>query len=562
MTRPSREAAVVTWPLFWTALTLGVIFGLLNRTGIDSSGALVLNLLAVVASIVAMFCVMWVLEPVLMRGPRSQRTIRTVLLIILGGLARAAVLAALISSAGLAEARFGTRALNSVLLFTPTLALAANVVTLLRESAGRRAAFDADAARLTALEQDARLRTGSIRARAIDGIQAMLAERLAALRVGAPDDLGATLRADVDGVIRPLSHRMAVSIDGENLPAPAAPRAPRVRWSDVWRAASLGRPIRPLATATFIGLGSLVSLVLYSGSPWWGVAFAATEAALAYALLVALRRILVGPLRTMTPARRVVVLMASTTACLVLAAAVLVPMLIAVGADAPWRVPVAIMLVAPIAAWLLALDQGLRQQVAAARSEMAARTAQREHGAAAAQALAHHEERRLSRALHGPVQAAVTAAAMRVDAGDPAGAERLLIDAIGHLDAPGHDERGIASALGDISAAWDGLCTVEVTMAPDAELAIDASPPLASTVVDICTEACSNAVRHGDAEYITVTARRTEDALDLVVRDDGAAGEAAALPGLGSAMLDDVTLHWERRREDGTTVLRATLPCS
>lgn len=560
MSPRGRGAPVVTWPFFWVTLVLALIANLLDRSNVNSLGGVALNAVLVLASVLVMMGVMRVLEPVVMTGPASQRAMRTFALIAIGALVRAPVLSALLVTTGVSDARWAYRLLSALLLYAPVLTIAVGVITLIRENAARRLDFETDAQRLSTEEREAMARTAALRARAMDGVRSMLAERLAALRAGDEAQLGAQLRADVDGVIRPLSHRMAGRDDDATAPG-QAPRAPRVRWADVWRMGLLDRPIRPGITAAMLALASLVSLSWYSGSAAWGLATTALAGALAFVLLLALKQVLQGPLRTMRPGRRAVVFTAAITACMLAPAAVMVAMLMASGATAPWRVPIAFAIMAPMFAWLVALDQGLRQQVAATGSEMVARTAQLQHAAAAAQSVAYHEERRLSRALHGPVQAAVTSAAMRVEVGDLTGAEQLLIDAIGHLDTDGDDTRGVARALDDITAAWDGLCAVEVSVTPDAEHAINADPPLASSVIEICTEACSNAVRHGDAEHIAVVARRTGDVVDLVVKDDGAPGEAAALPGLGSAMLDDVTLRWERRREGSRTVLRATLPC-
>lgn len=560
MSRPGRDAPVVTWPLFWVTLAFALVVNLLDRSNVNSPADVGVNALVIVASVLAMFAVMWLLEPVVMRGPASQRTVRVFVLIAISSLVRAPILSALLQATGISDARWAYRALSALLLYSPVLTIAVSVITLLRESAAHRAGFASQAVRLSLEEHKAWARTEAYRARAMDGIRSMLTSRVAALQAGDDTALGAQLRSDVDGVIRPLSHHMA-GRETADAALQHTPEAPRVRWADVWRTGLLGRPIRPAIAGVMMGLASLVSLSWYAGSPLWGPASAVVAGVLVYALMLLLRRTLQPRLREMPPARRAVAFTVSVTACLAVPAAVLVMMLMASGSTSPWRVPFAFMIVGPVLAWLIALDQGLRQQVAATDSEMAARTAQLEHAAATAQSVAYHEERRLSRALHGPVQAAVTSAAMRVEAGDVQGAERLLLDAIGHLDTSVADERGVARALGDITAAWDGLCEVEVDVSPDAERTIDADPPLASSVIDICTEACSNAVRHADAGRITVMARRMDHTLTLVVRDDGAPAGNDALPGLGSAMLDDVTLGWERRREGAATVLRATLPC-
>jgi signal transduction histidine kinase len=197
--------------------------------------------------------------------------------------------------------------------------------------------------------------------------------------------------------------------------------------------------------------------------------------------------------------------------------------------------------------------------VASADAELAAVKARLRHAAALAQAAAWHEERRVSRALHGPVQNAVVSAAMCIEAGDRDGAERLLIRALGHLDDD-QRERGTGDALDDLVESWSGLCDVRVSVPAAIAQRIDADPPLASAVIDICTEACSNAVRHGGARGVSIQATDAGDAVALDITDDGAPTGISPDPGLGTAMLDGVALEWQREREGSRTVLSALLP--
>jgi hypothetical protein len=231
----------------------------------------------------------------------------------------------------------------------------------------------------------------------------------------------------------------------------------------------------------------------------------------------------------------------------------------AAGSEHGWLAPIGIGIAGPTVVLALAVQQGFRQQSESADAELMAAGARLQYAAALAGTATWHEERRLSRALHGPVQTAVRAAAMRIEQGDLASAERMLVEALGHLDT---DQRqtSVRTALADIARAWDGLCAVDLDLPDDLAARIDQDPPLASAIVDICTDACSNAVRHGGATSVAMRALPVGDTLDLVVSDDGAPDAGAGLPGLGSAMLDDVSLTWLRRREDGRTVLRATLP--
>jgi anti-sigma regulatory factor (Ser/Thr protein kinase) len=120
-----------------------------------------------------------------------------------------------------------------------------------------------------------------------------------------------------------------------------------------------------------------------------------------------------------------------------------------------------------------------------------------------------------------------------------------------------HSHASLGDEVGRASVAGTAAIWVSLTEPHHRAWAVS---PLASAIVDICTDACSNAVRHGGATSVAMRALPVGDTLELVVSDDGAPETDPGLPGLGSGMLDDVSLTWRRRREDGRTVLRATLP--
>jgi signal transduction histidine kinase len=355
-----------------------------------------------------------------------------------------------------------------------------------------------------------------------------------------------------------MSHEMVA------LPPPA-PRATdgstegRISWSDVWHAASLGQPFRPVLAAVLLMVMGLSMLGAYNDSVVRGLMYAVIGGVLIVVVLGLLGRLVSPRLREMELGARTTVLIISTASGMAAVAIAWALIMTAAGSEHPWRVPIALIIVGPVLVLALAAEQGFRQQVESANAELVATNARLQYGAAVAGAAAWHEERRLSRALHGPVQTAVRVAAMRIEQGDLAGAEHILLDALGSLE-PDQHQTGVRDTLVGVARAWDGLCAVEVDLPDGLAARIDDNPPLAASVVDICTDACSNAVRHGGATRVAMRALPMGDTLELVVSDDGAPDTAAGLPGLSSAMLDDVSITWLRHREDGRTVLRATLP--
>ena len=559
ITRRIGGPSAISWAAFWACLLVSIEGNLTDRFTDQSGINVLLNLVANALAVGAMFAVMLALRPLLLGGvdlrPRPGRAIA---LFVVGSVTRGIVFGLLLGAMGTGEPQLVFRVIASIITFPLVLSISATIVDLVRTSAARRRELRGAAEGFRRAEDEAQAKAIATQDRVTAQVHELLLNRIADLQGGRVDDLAPGLRADADEVIRPMSHEMVA------LPAPA-PRAAadadvgRVRWSDVWSAASLGQPFRPVWSAVLITVSSLALLTSNNGSLARGLAYAVIGGLLIAGVLALLRRLVAPRLRTMDARRRTALLIASVVVGLEAAAVVWALIMDAAGSEHGWLAPIGIGIAGPTVVLALAVQQGFRQQSESADAELMAAGARLQYAAALAGTATWHEERRLSRALHGPVQTAVRAAAMRIEQGDLASAERMLVEALGHLDT---DQRqtSVRTALADIARAWDGLCAVDLQFPDDLAARIDQDPPLASAVVDICNDACSNAVRHGGATSVAMRALHVGETLELVVSDDGAPDPAAGLPGLGSAILDDVSVTWMRRREDGRTVLRATLP--
>ena len=549
----------ISWAAFWACLAVSIAGNLTDRFTDQSGINLLLNLAANALGVAAMFAVMLALRPLLLGGANVRpRPGRAIAMFLIGSVTRGVVFGLLLGVMGTGEPRIAFRVIASIITFPLVLSISATIVDLIRTGATRRHELRAEADGFRRAEDAALTKAIAMQGRVTAEVRELLLNRIADLQGGRVDDLAPGLRADADEVIRPLSHEMVA------LPPPA-PRAAadadvgRIRWSDAWSAASLGQPFRPIWSAVLIMVMSLSLLTSNNSRLARGLVYAVIGGLLIAGVLALLGRRVAPRLRGMDAQARTVLLITSVVLGLGAAAVLWALILKGAGSEHAWRSTITVIVGGPVVVLGLAMEQGLRQQTESADAELIAASARLQYAAALAGAAAWHEERRLSRALHGPVQTAVLVAAMRIDQGDLAGAEQLLVEALGHLD-PDQRPVSVHDALADVARAWRGLCAVDLDLPDDLAAHIDRDPPLASAVVDICTDACSNAVRHGGATNVAVRAQHRGDTMELVVSDDGAPDRAAGLPGFGSTMLDDVSIEWLRRREGLRTVLRATLP--
>ena len=205
--------------------------------------------------------------------------------------------------------------------------------------------------------------------------------------------------------------------------------------------------------------------------------------------------------------------------------------------------------------WALALLRATGNQLARTDMEIEKLRHELEWEIARANQTQWQQQRALARALHGPLQSAVNAAALRIDAAVRNGTvtpelvdgERVsIIDALGYLPTAAADRiPDLELDFRRIQGTWAGLCdiTFEVSDGVLAKLAAD--PACSSAVTDIVTESCANAIRHGHATTIVVAIAQPDShrLVTIVIVNDGATSDPASHSGLGTSLINDVALE-------------------
>lgn len=162
-------------------------------------------------------------------------------------------------------------------------------------------------------------------------------------------------------------------------------------------------------------------------------------------------------------------------------------------------------------------------------------------------------QRALARALHGPVQSAVTAAALRLADAQPDGVPRPeLVDGVHEdlvrvldvLSAPEREVLSLETSLSRVVGIWEGLCDITVDVDPVVAGTIEHDAVTRALVIDIITDATANAVRHGRAGSVSIRVSAGGGVVRVVVADDGTPGATPGLQGLGSALLNDCAQEW------------------
>jgi signal transduction histidine kinase len=164
----------------------------------------------------------------------------------------------------------------------------------------------------------------------------------------------------------------------------------------------------------------------------------------------------------------------------------------------------------------------------------------------------------ISRALHGPVQEAVTSALLKLESTDSSESQvslaedlRLRISkSLELLDAPTQAVTDVRKVLEDLKELWSDAVDITFKLDPEELTLLQLHPWTSGVLGELAREACSNAIRHGNATKISIeveTSRATNSAR-LRVENNGEAIPENPKDGLGSQFFDEVCLDWSREQ--------------
>lgn len=395
----------------------------------------------------------------------------------------------------------------------------------------------------------------------VQQVRTVMDSELATLASQEPTAVVAQLQRTATDVVRPLSHELATSFAERE--RPETPRMPiQVGWRRLVGEAFLEQPLRPGLTVVLLSGIWISAAVVFVPIRW---ALTVTLPLIAGVLAlgnVALRQVLLR----LWPLGRVIVVFA---ACLVVGAMVWAVVRLLAG---DWPSAEAISLAAGFYVTSVSAAMAVVSGVLAGRATLLQDTAEAVDDlrlqVLRTRQLQWFHQRALARALHGPVQSAVTAAALRLTDEARTGTlsaqlvERVhsdLIDVVDVLNAPDDKVVSLDDSLSRLAGTWEGVCAVTPVVGEGVAAAVASDLVTRACVIDIVTDAVSNAVRHGKARTVRVELGIHEDRLTITVTDDGEAPVSGAGSGLGTALLNECAVAWSLSQETSGHVLSAVL---
>jgi two-component sensor histidine kinase len=171
--------------------------------------------------------------------------------------------------------------------------------------------------------------------------------------------------------------------------------------------------------------------------------------------------------------------------------------------------------------------------------------------------------------VHGTVQSALTAALTRLQsAPEP---EKYILNRVAEdlerartaLTQTPEREIDLPDSIAQLKATWRGICEIQTQITERATRALQRNNDACLCVNEIIKEAVSNAVRHGEAQKITIQIDRHDDFnLEILVSNDGLPLRDQRQLGVGSRLIEELTTDWSltSSKASGLTVFKANLP--
>jgi hypothetical protein len=181
------------------------------------------------------------------------------------------------------------------------------------------------------------------------------------------------------------------------------------------------------------------------------------------------------------------------------------------------------------------------------------------------------ERRAWSYVIHGDVQGSLSAAVTRLqrsEALEPYELEMVKQDLNRAKEAllkPPSKDVNFTQGIDELVRAWAGVCDIKIEASARATRAIESNRDIRNCINEICKEAISNAVRHGNAKNAWIYLNRDkDDVIELEVCNDGHRLLRDQPAGMGLSMIEDLSLNWQltSERHKDKTCLVAELPIS
>ena len=175
------------------------------------------------------------------------------------------------------------------------------------------------------------------------------------------------------------------------------------------------------------------------------------------------------------------------------------------------------------------------------------------------------DRKRVAMVLHGSVQGALYAAAIRLSrepeptAESIKGVEADIASALAELAKAKSERVDFEQVLDEITAIWEDAIDFQIKIEPEAIEILNRKNDCAESAIEVVREAINNAVKHSRTETIAIEiCKLGKGLISVSVANQGQLSETAE-KGYGSTVLDELTHQWKLINVDGGVQLQAQI---
>lgn len=159
--------------------------------------------------------------------------------------------------------------------------------------------------------------------------------------------------------------------------------------------------------------------------------------------------------------------------------------------------------------------------------------------------------RRVSFVMHGSLQSALNAAALRLGANPNPDSDLIeniredIANALKRIGYDGPQEYTFEVAKQEISEIWAGTIEINWEIANGIEARLAQNPTTSECLAEVLREAVSNASKHGSATLVNISLAIYNESIEIEILDNGRTTNTGITQGLGSELMNDVSEWWE-----------------
>jgi signal transduction histidine kinase len=562
-----NPSAVFSWPVFVFSLLWAIMT---NFTDVDNNppGNYLLRVASVTAAHLVAFAFLGVFQALGRLVPVLVGAIAVVPTVVTASLVRGWVVFSLLNAIGHDNADLlSYRLMGSVTNVGMSIIVTAVVVHRVRSYRESRRALLTEQLRLVEVREHARGRLQLMAKKTLDDVRASIITALDFQQFRPADATADRIQHTIDEIVRPVSHRLEQEQFSWE-PMELDSKAGSMNWRDAVSNALSADHLYPRAIALAMTAIAL-STTIRNQAPLEAVYVLGCALLGTWATLLLTRRF-VRSRRTAWAEGTSMVLGAVVAGI----ATGLTTLPVKLDTERPFSLVVQAPLFTLMFTVFFALAGSATKQAANATERLSETTAELAWEVARLSEEYRHARVSLARALHGKVQAGMMSSLMRLrqairedDKALDAVAEQArdelasLIDSLGQ--AVGDDAVSLNTVIEDVQATWEGVATCSMAADDRAKAMVASDPIVMNALAELLPELAFNAIKHGQATVVTFALELDDErTLRMLCTDNGSRPPESGRVGLGTKLLDELALRWQRIAKHKGTVTEVFLPFS